>query len=267
MRYTRLFPILLSLFISTVANANWTKINEVDYTWGPFNIYHISLFTETGSYSEGARPLMLTLQYKKPWAGRDFAVSLAKTWNNLGIQLPEEEMDAVISRLRKHFPDIKTEDKLHYIALEDRGYFILNDKVVSESFTKVFNDAIVSVWLDPKMDISRQLLDPNYNGPPKQPEVKPEIKEVVVEEKPASDAIEVQETVTTDTQVNSVATEEVKTETSVEQPVAEAKPEEPKQEEKSEKVEEKPKQAEMENPEIFISPLYDDLLMLAKHYI
>ncbi|STY60533.1 Uncharacterised protein [Mannheimia haemolytica] len=129
---------------------------------GPFNIYHITLFTESGTYVEGTRPLMLTLQYKKPWEGRDFAVSLARTWNNLGIKLPEKELDEVITHLRKTFPDIKPEDTLHYIALEDRGYFILNDKVVSDVFNKAFNDAIVAIWLDPKMDISHQLLDPSY---------------------------------------------------------------------------------------------------------
>lgn len=280
MRYKAVFSMLFSLFLGT-ANANWVKINEVDYTWGPFNIYHISLFTETGVYSEGSRPLMLSLQYKKPWAGRDFAISLARTWDNLGIKLPEDELDAVVNRLRKNFPDIKTEDKLHYIALEDRGYFILNDKVVSESFNKAFNDAIVAVWLDPKMDISRQLLDPNYSGPPKQAEVKPETtkeveaKHVEVKQENAepvsSETTEPQKAVTLETQADNVATETVKAETPTLQPATEAKPEEPKpepkKEEKVEKVEEKTKQVELENPEIFISPIYDDLLMLAKAYI
>lgn len=103
MSYKVVFSLLFSLFLST-ANANWTKINDVNYTWGPFNIYHITLFTESGTYVEGTRPLMLTLQYKKPWEGRDFAVSLARTWNNLGIKLPEKELDEVITHLRKNFP-------------------------------------------------------------------------------------------------------------------------------------------------------------------
>lgn len=149
MRYKAVFLMLFSLFLST-AKANWVKIGDVNYTWGPFNIYHITLFTETGSYTEGTRPLMLTLQYKKPWAGRDFAVSLARTWKNLDIKLPEKEIDEIITNLRKTFPDIKPEDRLHYIALEDKGYFILNDKIVSDTFNKEFSDAIAAIWLDPK---------------------------------------------------------------------------------------------------------------------
>lgn len=159
MSYKVVFSLLFSLFLST-ANANWTKINDVNYTWGPFNIYHITLFTESGTYVEGTRPLMLTLQYKKPWEGRDFAVSLARTWNNLGIKLPEKELDEVITHLRKTFPDIKPEDTLHYIALEDRGYFILNDKVVSDVFNKAFNDAIVAIWLDRKWILAINYLIP-----------------------------------------------------------------------------------------------------------
>lgn len=182
--------------------------------------------------------------------------------------------------MRKNFPDIKTEDKLHYIALEDRGYFILNDKVVSESFNKAFNDAIVAVWLDPEMDISRQLLDPNYSGPPKQAEVKPETKEVEAKyvevkqenaEPVSSETTEAQKAVTLETQADNVATEAVKAETPPPQPATEVKPEEPKpepkKEEKVEKVAENTKQVELENPEIFISPIYDDFLMLSQNYI
>ncbi len=113
--------------------------------------------------------------------GRDFAVSLARTWNNLGIKLPEKELDEVITHLRKTFPDIKPEDTLHYIALEDRGYFILNDKVVSDVFNKAFNDAIVAIWLDPKMDISHQLLDPSYKPRAEAESIKPQVEERVAE--------------------------------------------------------------------------------------
>ncbi|QIM67078.1 dihydroorotate dehydrogenase [Mannheimia granulomatis] len=282
MRYKVVFSMLLSLFVGT-ANANWTKINEVDYTWGPFNIYNITLFTEKGIYTEGTRPLMLTLQYKKPWEGRDFAVSLARTWNNLGIKLPEKEVDEVITHLRKTFPDIKPEDNLHYIALEDRGYFILNDKVVSDIFNKEFSDAIVAIWLDPKMDISRQLLDPSYKAQPKPVEAKTEEVIVANTEKKAEET-EVEENVKLNSEKTIVPAEqelsakapsmnekvdavpalsnitsESHSEGSVEK-AGEVKQTEIKSEEKS-------KQTELENPEIFISPIYDDFLMLSKNYI
>ncbi|HDL4233345.1 TPA: dihydroorotate dehydrogenase [Mannheimia haemolytica] len=269
--YKVVFSLLFSLFLST-ANANWTKINDVNYTWGPFNIYHITLFTESGTYVEGTRPLMLTLQYKKPWEGRDFAVSLARTWNNLGIKLPEKELDEVITHLRKTFPDIKPEDTLHYIALEDRGYFILNDKVVSDVFNKAFNDAIVAIWLDPKMDISHQLLDPSYKPRAEAESIKPQVEERVAEnlQEPIVNT-EVSKELKADSQAVEQAPNKIdipvadKTQASV---VNEAtQPVENKDKKEPEKLEEKPKEMKIENPEVFISPIYDDILMLTKYCV
>lgn len=147
---------IITLFISLSSSAQWMKISDEDYVWGPFKIYNISLFSENGSYSVGQRPLMLSLKYAKPVEGRDFAISLARSWSNLGITLPEQ--DSVVDKLRKIMPNIRKDDVLSYIALADRGYFILNDIVIPEEFNQDFNDAVVSVWLDPRVEIGRKLL-------------------------------------------------------------------------------------------------------------
>lgn len=151
-----IFVFVLSLFFSQTSLATWQKINDVDYIWGPFKIYNISLFSETGDYSDKTRPLMLALKYAKPVDGRDFAISLARSWSNLGITLKDQ--DEVVDRLRKILPNIKKDDVLSYIALEDKGYFVLNDTVIPEEFNKEFSDAVVSVWLDPRVEIGRRLL-------------------------------------------------------------------------------------------------------------
>lgn len=154
MRY--IFSLFLSFFIVSPLSAQWQKLNDVDYTWGPFKIYNLSIFSETGDYTEGMRPLMLTFKYDKPVEGRDFAISIARSWANLDINPANK--DVVIERLRKNMPNLKSGDKLHYIALNDRGYFILNNQVIPEEFKHEFNDAILSVWLDPKVDIGSELL-------------------------------------------------------------------------------------------------------------
>lgn len=162
MRYKALLTLLLGIFAGT-ANANWEKVNDLDYTWGPFKIYNIALFTETGQYEAGIRPLMIKLEYAKPVDGRDFAISIARSWATLGINLPKQE--ETIEHLRKTIPDLKPNDKLHYIALPDTGYFVLNDNIIPEQFDKDFNNAMVAVWLDPKIDFSAKLTtkktDPN----------------------------------------------------------------------------------------------------------
>lgn len=155
MRYKALFTLLFTLFSSN-AFSDWKKINDLDYTWGPFKIYNISLFTETGEYQPNIRPLMLSLKYDKPVDGRDFAISIARSWARLDINLPDQ--NAVIDRLRKLLPDLKPGDTLNYIALEDKGYFIVNNQVISEEFNKATNDAILAIWLDPKVELSHKLV-------------------------------------------------------------------------------------------------------------
>lgn len=161
MRYKALLSFFFAVLSST-AVAKWEKVNDVDYTWGPFKIYNIALFTETGEYKNTERPIMLTLKYSKPVDGRDFAISVAKSWANLGITLPKQ--DETIDRLRKILPDLKPDDALSYIALSDRGYFVLNDKVIEQEFTAEFNDAMLSIWLDPKVELSYKLIAKKVEG-------------------------------------------------------------------------------------------------------
>lgn len=153
-RFLSLF--LFALFAMPLS-AQWQKINDVDYVWGPFKIYTLSLYSESGQYQTGQRPLMLSLTYAKPVDGRDFAISLARSWSNLGITLPDQ--DNVVDRLRKIMPNIRSNDVLSYIALEDKGYFILNDTIIPEEFNQDFNNAVVAVWLDPRVEIGRKLLN------------------------------------------------------------------------------------------------------------
>lgn len=274
MCYKAVFLLLFSLF-GGAANANWIKVSDVDYTWGPFNIYHITLFTETGKYTENVRPLMLTLQYKKPWEGRDFAASLARAWMNLGINLPSKETDTIINHLRKTFPDIKPEDTLHYIALEDRGYFILNDKVVSNEFNKKFNDAIVAIWLDPKMERNRpllgstEILNTNKSESKAQNNVEQESdkinedlvkmvssKEVEQAQLPLLGEIELIETQTLKNEEKITDIEQTIEEKEIETEWMEFK--------KREKITEE--NTEIKEPEVFVLPIYDDILMLLKNY-
>lgn len=147
--------LFLSFLFSNLAYANWHKVSEADYIWGPFKIYNLALFTETGSYTPNTRPIMLTLKYEKPVDGRDFAISLARSWQSLDITLPDQ--DKVVDKLKKTIPNIKEDDSLSYIALEDRGYFVLNDSIIPQEFNRDFNNAMLAVWLDPRVEIAQKL--------------------------------------------------------------------------------------------------------------
>ena len=281
MRYKALFTLLFTL-LSGNALSDWKKINDLDYTWGPFKIYNISLFTETGEYQPNIRPLMLSLKYDKPVDGRDFAISIARSWARLEIKLSNQE--AIIDRLRKTLPDLKPGDMLYYVALADRGYFIVNNQVIAGEFDKATNDAILAIWLDPKVDLSHKLIVKKTNGSQNihiaeyDPEDSDEINVVspLLEEKNSKPSPELSDKTATTEQavdlepenVNEKSTPETKTAQAVEniaevateeaekqpaQDARKAQQDEPKLEQKSED------KVDPENPEIDIRPIEDPM--------
>lgn len=231
-----LLPLLA--FFSASVSATWTKINDVDYVWGPFKIYNLSLFSESGRYEQGERPLMLSLKYAKPVEGRDFAISLARSWSNLGITLPNQ--DDVVDRLRKIMPNIRENDVLSYIALQDKGYFVLNDTIIPEDFNQDFNDAVVAVWLDPRVETGKKLLE----------------KQSVDQSVHQAHKSQVVEGGTASVEKSQNTTENIAVEDG---PKASENPQNLPEQPKEESEEPKSKEIEYENPEREVLPPYDAL--------
>lgn len=152
---------LVLLLATQVVSARWQTVNKADFTWGPFTIYNISLLSKTGGYKPEQRPLMLHIEYEKHVNGRDFAVSLARSWDTLNRE-PLENQDQLISNLKKSLPNLKPEDTLNYVALKNNGYFAVNGVILPMQFDDEFNKAILAVWLDPDVEISSRLIEPKY---------------------------------------------------------------------------------------------------------
>lgn len=158
----QLFIIIVCLFAVVLSvNAQWMKIGQVDYKWGFFHIYTISLFSETGQYEDNQRPLMLTLKYQKPVEGKNFAITLSKSIAALE-RYSDEELTQWRQALMTVLPDFQPEDSLSYIALLDKGYFVLNDTVLDKEFDANFNAAFTAIWLDPNSNFKR--LQPELLG-------------------------------------------------------------------------------------------------------
>ncbi|KGQ27438.1 hypothetical protein [Gallibacterium anatis] len=137
---------LLLLLCAATANADWKQVGKAEYNWGPFHIYTVSLFTENGTYSSEQRPLMLRIKFAKPVEGKNFAISLFK---EMALdKMPADQAESLRKRLIKNFPDFKPDDVLNYIALNDEGYFVLNDTVLDEHFDAPFNHEFIAIWLD-----------------------------------------------------------------------------------------------------------------------
>ncbi|MGV6988869.1 chalcone isomerase family protein [Testudinibacter sp. P80/BLE/0925] len=147
-------PLFLLLF-SKLASATWLPVGTVDYTWGPFHIYTITLYSENGEYQPNQRPLMLTLNYAKPVEGKNFAITIKKELSNIAPQVSPELQSQWAAKLEQSLPDFQPQDLLNYIALEDTGYFVLNDTVLEPQFGNAFNQAFLDIWLSPQSSFKR----------------------------------------------------------------------------------------------------------------
>lgn len=145
---------LISAFFSTALFSQWKMVGNADYNWGPFQIYTLSLYSETGIYQDHQRPLMLSFKYDKPVEGKNFAISLIKEIQSLQ---GKGNTDKWLAELQKIFPDFSPNDVLSYIALPTKGYFILNDTVLDYEFDEGFNQAFLASALSSKGSYSKIL--------------------------------------------------------------------------------------------------------------
>lgn len=167
------FFLLLASLLPAQLSAQWLPVGQADYNWGPFLVYRLALFTETGNYQQDQRPLMLTFVYDKQVEGKNFAVSLIKEMEN--AKLDEQQRNLWLKELQRIFPDFSPNDKLSYIALVDKGYFVLNDTVLDAEFDPFFSQILINIWLSPQSNFSQirdSLLDKSKSQANPQPSEK-----------------------------------------------------------------------------------------------
>ncbi|MGR6981002.1 chalcone isomerase family protein [Testudinibacter sp. P27/CKL/0425] len=185
MKLLKIATSLFLLFCCKLASATWLPVGTVDYTWGPFHIYTITLYSETGEYQPDQRPVMLTLNYAKPVEGKNFAITIKKELNGIAPQVPAELQNQWATKLEQTLPDFQPQDLLNYIALEDTGYFVLNDTVLEPEFGKEFNQAFLDIWLSPQSSFKRlqsQLLGEGKHQPSEYQSPQRQLESVPVED-------------------------------------------------------------------------------------
>ena len=150
---------ILSL-IPTALSAQWVNVGNADYNWGPFLVYSINLATENGEYKENQLPMMLSFKYEKPVEGKNFAISLIKEMEHL--KADKAKMDLWLKEMQEIFPDFSPNAVLRYIALPDKGYFILNDSILDHEFEPEFSQMLINIWLSPESNFIK--LQPQLLG-------------------------------------------------------------------------------------------------------
>ena len=150
---------ILSL-LPTALSAQWVNVGNADYNWGPFLVYSINLATENGEYKENQLPMMLSFKYEKPVEGKNFAISLIKEMEHL--KADKTKMDLWLKEMQEIFPDFSPNAVLRYIALPDKGYFILNDSILDHEFEPEFSQMLINIWLSPESNFIK--LQPQLLG-------------------------------------------------------------------------------------------------------
>ena len=150
---------ILSL-LPTALSAQWVNVGNADYNWGPFLVYSINLATENGEYKENQLPMMLSFKYEKPVEGKNFAISLIKEMEHL--KADKAKMDLWLKEMQEIFPDFSPNAVLRYIALPDKGYFILNDSILDHEFEPEFSQMLINIWLSPESNFIK--LQPQLLG-------------------------------------------------------------------------------------------------------
>ena len=146
--------------IPTALSAHWVNVGTADYNWGPFLVYSIDLATEDGAYQENQLPIMLSFKYEKPVEGKNFAISLIKEMEFL--KADKAKTDLWLKDMQAIFPDFSPNAILRYIALPNKGYFILNDSVLDHEFEPEFSQMLINIWLSPQSNFVK--LQPQLLG-------------------------------------------------------------------------------------------------------
>ena len=159
MKIKLFWSVILCLF-PTALWAQWQSVGNAEYTWGPFHIYTVGLYTESGEYHDKTLPLMFSFKYEKPIEGKNFAISLVKEME--AQQANTDDTKAWLKKMQEIFPDFSPNDILNFIALDNKGYFVANDTVLNHEFDAKFTQAFINVWLSSKSNFAK--LQPQLLG-------------------------------------------------------------------------------------------------------
>lgn len=152
------FAIILTSLVIQIAHASpepdmappasLQKVGEAKLRVLFWDIYHSRLYTESGDYQRGQRPLKLEIQYLLDIAS-DALVDRTRTeWENQGLE--SENQEQWLAALRELWPDVSQNDVLVLEIDEDnRSTFYHNSERLGVIEDAGFGQQFVDIWLAP----------------------------------------------------------------------------------------------------------------------
>lgn len=114
-----------------------------------WDIYESSLFTPSGQYYPGIRPLRLEIKYLRQIKASDLVAQTAKEWQAQGIQ--DSRHDTWLTMLDNLWPDVKANDVLALSIAENGGaQFTFNGELLGTIDDPDFGRDFAGIWLSPR---------------------------------------------------------------------------------------------------------------------
>tara|TARA_R110001606_G_C15053601_1_gene613842 strand:- start:67 stop:495 length:429 start_codon:yes stop_codon:yes gene_type:complete len=113
-----------------------------------WDIYHSTLYSSDGAYTDDQRPLALQITYLRDIHADDLLASTTDEWDKLGIA--RETYRPWLAQLTSMWPNIKEQDEFLFLINNDHsGAFYVNQKWVGSIADKNFSMSFLRIWLDP----------------------------------------------------------------------------------------------------------------------
>lgn len=122
------------------------KVGEARLKVLLWSVYNSRLFTESGEYQDGDRPLRLEIEYLRDIKSEALVSRTRQEWEAMGRAHPRQE--DWLSTLAELWPDIETDDVLTLELREDNvAYFLRNGDQLGKIDDPAFGQQFVDIWL------------------------------------------------------------------------------------------------------------------------
>lgn len=144
MKQIFLISILNCFMTSTFA---MSKVGESKFSWLFWDIYNISLWSETLPYESGQLPVRLEITYLRDITRQELIDNTIDQWKKQGVAWEKNW----IVQLKDIWPDINTDNTLSLsLTHQKESLFYFNGEFIGSITDAKFSQAFIDIWLSEK---------------------------------------------------------------------------------------------------------------------
>ncbi|WP_088332138.1 chalcone isomerase family protein [Lacimicrobium sp. SS2-24] len=154
MRHQRLITVLLLVYVwgsHAVQGAvlqDLQKVGEAKLEVWFWDVYHSSLYTDSGEYAPGRYPVALKIDYLRDISAGDLVEATAEQWQKLGYS--QQQIAPWLEQVNQLWPDISKGDQLIFrVNPQQTGTFYYNQQALGNIDSPEFCAAFLNIWLSP----------------------------------------------------------------------------------------------------------------------